>query len=172
MFLELLSWPLADVDKTLSKSVKERIIRSSSAVDLANGMSPSYSSYATPKRRSPQMAAAARMTPGATYSLRKDSVCSVSSSRCVMAVSHSKKGVCHLSIACHGWDHFQVIFITVSKQSRMLCLKEKKGNWLWESLNFAWRFPFLMLKRMPCCACSFMVFLRSCVMKRFCVCWL
>ncbi|XP_078333523.1 CLIP-associating protein 1-like isoform X5 [Crassostrea virginica] len=59
----------ADVDKTLSKSVKERIIRSSSAVDLANGMSPSYSSYATPKRRSPQMAAAARMTPGATYSL-------------------------------------------------------------------------------------------------------
>lgn len=23
-----------------------------------------------------------------------------------MAVSHSKKGVCHLSTACHGWDHF------------------------------------------------------------------
>ncbi|XP_048781354.2 CLIP-associating protein 1-like isoform X7 [Ostrea edulis] len=59
----------ADLDKTLSKSVKDRIIRSSSAVDLANGMSPSYSSYTTPKRRSPQMAAAARMMPGATYSL-------------------------------------------------------------------------------------------------------
>ncbi|XP_061178265.1 CLIP-associating protein 1-like isoform X1 [Saccostrea echinata] len=59
----------ADLDKTLSKSVKDRIIRSSSAVDLANGMSPSYSSYSTQKRRSPQMAAAARMTPGATYSL-------------------------------------------------------------------------------------------------------
>uniref|UniRef100_A0A8W8N7N8 TOG domain-containing protein n=1 Tax=Magallana gigas TaxID=29159 RepID=A0A8W8N7N8_MAGGI len=60
----------ADLDKTLSKSVKDRIIRSSSAVDLANGMSPSYSSYASPKRRSPQMAAASRMMPGATYSLR------------------------------------------------------------------------------------------------------
>ncbi|XP_052686121.1 CLIP-associating protein 2-like isoform X23 [Crassostrea angulata] len=59
----------ADLDKTLSKSVKDRIIRSSSAVDLANGMSPSYSSYASPKRRSPQMAAASRMMPGATYSL-------------------------------------------------------------------------------------------------------
>ncbi|XP_065941444.1 CLIP-associating protein 1 isoform X3 [Magallana gigas] len=58
-----------DLDKTLSKSVKDRIIRSSSAVDLANGMSPSYSSYASPKRRSPQMAAASRMMPGATYSL-------------------------------------------------------------------------------------------------------
>lgn len=106
LFLELLSWPLADLDKTLSRSVKDRIIRSSSAVDLANGMSPSYSSYASPKRRSPQMAGASRMMPGATYSLRKNSVCSVFSSRCVMAVSHSKKGVCHLSTACHGWDHF------------------------------------------------------------------
>lgn len=101
LFLELLSWPLADLDKTLSKSVKDRIIRSSSAVDLANGMSPSYSSYASPKRRSPQMAAASRMMPGATYSLRKNSVCSVFSSRCVMAVSHSKKGVYYVICQLH-----------------------------------------------------------------------
>lgn len=111
LFLELLSWPLADLDKTLSKSVKDRIIRSSSAVDLANGMSPSYSSYASPKRRSPQMAAASRMMPGATYSLRKNSVCSVFSSRCVMAVSHSKKrGVS--SVNCMSWvGPFHLIYI-------------------------------------------------------------
>lgn len=141
LFLELLSWPLADLDKTLSKSVKDRIIRSSSAVDLANGMSPSYSSYASPKRRSPQMAAASRMMPGATYSLRKNSVCSVFSSRCVMAVSHSKKGVCHLSTACHGWDHLSHLHKGAwVKREILFChacfLKERILFW---KMDFAWR---------------------------------
>lgn len=141
LFLELLSWPLADLDKTLSKSVKDRIIRSSSAVDLANGMSPSYSSYASPKRRSPQMAAASRMMPGATYSLRKNSVCSVFSSRCVMAVSHSKKGcvICQLHVM--GGTISSHLHKGASVKREILffhaCfLKERILFW---KMDFAWR---------------------------------
>ncbi|KAJ8307405.1 hypothetical protein KUTeg_015489 [Tegillarca granosa] len=56
----------ADLDKPLrDTNSKGHIVRSSSAVDLANGPR----SYVSPKYRSPGMSAVSRMTPGATYSL-------------------------------------------------------------------------------------------------------
>lgn len=90
-------------------------------------MSPSYSSYTTPKRRSPQMAAAARMMPGATYSLRKNSVCSVSSYRCVMAISQSKRGVS--SVNCMSWvGSIQLIFMKGCDQILSCMILNREGN--------------------------------------------